>query len=256
MIKNKVLLAFTGLIFAATSITTQATIIAGSDEARLAARTSSIDWSYATADALVSITGTDGQTQAYADYSGDSFLPTLKAYAESTSDSQTWAHAAAVQGFNYTGTEASTFTLDINLHGSESGDGYIKSSIGIIIGSNPDIFYWASSFGTAYYEPNDGNSQGGISDLWVNNGTDVNTSESLSFEIAAGESFFVLSHLTAIAENGIADAMNTLTMSFDDSTGLQSVYGITDSVSVPEPSTFMLFFIALTIFFRRKFCII
>lgn len=265
MIKNKIIFTIFSALLATTSMTTQAIIIADSDSdlgIQVGTRTYANCPSYCSGDSEWSTSFTNdssayteedtyGLAKAYGDFSGDSYLPNLKLYAESVAGKGAGASANAVQGFNYLGTDTSDFTLNFNLHGSASGDASLSTSIAILIGDDADTEYW-HHIPTNYYEVNYGDTRGGVASAYLSNVLDGNDSNSITFSIAAGQSFYVLTEMHANAKGGIADAMNTLTMNFEDNTGLQAVYGVTNTVSVPEPSTIMLFFIALTLVVRRK----
>ncbi|MBU2871933.1 PEP-CTERM sorting domain-containing protein [Colwellia sp. E2M01] len=263
MIKNKALIAFTGLLLAVTSITSQATIMNADD---LGVKTNAVTWedcpSYCTGEysnnegfgvnSSSSQENSYGTSQAIGNYSPLTMLPDLKVYAKASDGQMAQAFAAGVQGFNYTGVGSSTYDLDFNLHGSVSGSGaYLTSTIAVIIASELD---WDYSIETIYYEVISRNERAGIESLAINNGMDVNKTSSISFDLLEGQSFFVYSEIIATSgsNDGIADGLNTLTMSFQDSTGLQVVGSDPSTTSVPEPSPLMLFGLSLVLFVRRQ----
>jgi len=90
--------------------------------------------------------------------------------------------------------------------------------------------------------------------LFITDGLDINTSETLSFDIAANQNFYVVSSISTYSKNGYSDAWNTLSMTFDNNSNLQAAIGNSAPVlAVPEPQTFLLFFLALVLMtFRAK----
>jgi len=164
-----------------------------------------------------------------------------------------------VQGYTYSGADT-TMTLNFNLHGSVGnndsglGDGLVgsyasnrlRADIAVIFTSTLD---WYPSFATLVYEV----AGGPFIDqsVFINNGLDQNAVGSLTFDLVDGMDFYVVASMGASAQNGFADASNTLTMQFVDDTGL-----VAASVSaVPVPAAVWLFgsgLIGLVGIARRK----
>ena len=182
--------------------------------------------------------------KAYASLSGSSYLPTLKVEASAAQGKGGSASAFAVQGFSYTGAATSTITLNVNLHGSvgDAASGYsnntLRGDIAIFIGEGLE---WYPHFSTLVYEvaysaPVE---NAGTESLFITNGNDVNTAVSMSFDLNAGDSFYVVSLMAANSKNGFVDGWNTMTMDFNDASQLQAVS------QVPVPNAAWLFGSAL-----------
>ena len=255
MINKKTLSAFAGIFLAVTSISSQASLMSGWGS-YAAARTTDADnnsvyvgsggegGSFATVEE-----NSYGSAEALVDMSGPGYLPTLKVKASAAAGQYAGATAFSSQGFNYTG-DNTTISLDINLHGSVGGPSTneLTAHIGIIIGTD---FNYYPDFGTAYYECFCGQ-KAGTEFLSIHNSVDVNKTGNITFELNAGESFFVISEMNASSENGYVDGWNTLTFGFQDSTGLQAVGGVPTGNEIPEPSSIVLFFMALMFLVRRQ----
>jgi hypothetical protein len=179
---------------------------------------------------------------ASADYAGtSSYLPTLKASASSGSNTQAGAYAFGAQGYTYAGADT-TITLDFNLHGSVSdnatgsADNFVDAYIAVIVGNSLN---WDPYFGTLVYEdaPNLGYNVPGVQSLFITSGLDQNAPGSITFDVTNGMNFYVVASMNALSQNGYADASHTLTMNFNDDTGLTAA-----SVStVPVPAAAWLF---------------
>ncbi len=268
MINSKTLSAFAGAFLTLTSLSSQAGVIDGWG-AKASAVTGyhcrngcsadehdMIDWttsggefsSYATTEE-----NTHGESKALVDLSGEDYLPILKVMASASLEGvATAATAFASQGFDYLGDESTSFTLNLNLHGSVGGNSMhtsISADIGVLIGSSMP-FYADWNFDTTYYEA--GIMGVGTSYLNISSGNDVNEQGTISFDLNPGDSFFVISEMSARATSGYADAWNTLTMNFTDSTGLQAVTAPKSTNPVPEPSSIILVLLALAFLFRQQ----
>ncbi|MEL0658799.1 PEP-CTERM sorting domain-containing protein [Psychromonas arctica] len=183
-----------------------------------------------------------GSGQAYSSFVSDSFLPLLRVETSAIAHSSTSATAFAVQNFTNTGTETKTVDLNVNLHGSvsdnESGyaNNYLGASIAVLSGTSLD---WYPSYATLVYEI--GQPLLSPMSLYISDGLDVNVFDTISFDIEAGESFFIVSNMLAGAQNGYADAWSTLSMSFLDGSNLEAALQVaTSPVDVPEPETLFL----------------
>lgn len=262
MINNNTLSALAGILLVITSLSSQATIINGWG-AYAATSTNDNCPSYCDGNSEYDSSGGEGSifataeqnsygtAKALVDMSGSGYLPTLKVKASATAGKYAGATAFSSQGFNYSGQNDTSITLDINLHGSVGGNSSSNSltaHIGIIIGTD---FNFYPHFGTAYYECFCGRPSG-LEYLNISSGNDINKAGSISFDLQAGESFFVISEMNASSRNGFVDAWNTLTLGFQDSTGLHAVGGAPTGNTIPEPSSIILVLMALTFLVRRQ----
>ena len=161
-----------------------------------------------------------------------------------------------VQGYTYSGP-AKTITLDLSLSatiddGSE-GEAEAFARIAVIFTDQLDFF---TDFGTAVFEAAPSGSVREISqsDLRITSSTSGNM-HSLSFDVLEGDEFLIWAGLQARAwRGGEADAFSTLTMMFDDPTGLTAAAMPTVS-AVPLPAGIWLFgtaLIGLVGFSRRR----
>ncbi len=192
----------------------------------------------------------DGQNKALASLSGGDLLPTLKVMSQS-SDSA-YSGVIAVQKFTYDGSEASDFFLNFNLHGdvNSGASSPLRADIGVMAAEEV-YFYSHYGFATNFFEGGDGDMLG-YESLFLGNGMDQNASDSISFNIQPGESFFVYASMEARATNGIVDAWNTLSMNFTDSTGLTAGSFVPPTGSIPEPSNLALLLVALFLISRKQ----
>lgn len=179
-------------------------------------------------------------TQSSSQLTGSTYLPILKVKTSAGVGVAGSAMAFGVQGFTYSGSGATTITLDINLHGSVGIDtlgpynhNSLSASVAVMIGSELD---WYPSFATLVSEVATGDFVGSEG-LSIGSGTDVNTGTSITFDLDPGTDFYVIAAVNAFSNNGYADGWNTLTMQFDDDSGLTAA----SMRSVPEPSAFWLF---------------
>jgi hypothetical protein len=180
--------------------------------------------------------------EAFADLAGSTYLPTLRVRTSADVGRGGDAEAFGVQGFTYTGPGATTLILDFNLHGSV-GEGtpgaysynVLRADVAVMIGSQLD---WYPDFATLVYEVATGNVVGNES-VFISTGNDVDVGSSISFAIDPGTDFYVIASMGANSRNGFADSWNTLSLSFDDDTGL------TAASVVPVPAAVWLFGSAL-----------
>ena len=178
-------------------------------------------------------------TRAYVSLAGASYLPILRVEASADVGRGGEASAMGVQGFTYSGAASTTLTLNMNLHGSVGvGDSnfyqrnVLEAGVAVFVGSQINFY---GGFGTMVYEnilpPTD------VTQMFISSGTNQNVFDSISFDIDPGQDFFVLGYMNASSKNGYADAWNTLTMSFEDDTGLTAV----ETSAVPVPAAAWLF---------------
>lgn len=197
-----------------------------------------------------------GNGQAYSSFVSESYMPLLRVETSAIARSRTAATAFSVQNFTNTGTGTKTVDLNVNLHGSVSsndssyGNNSLSAYVAIISGTSLE---WYPDFGTLVYEV----AQPLFSplSLFISDGFDVNIFDTISFDISAGESFFIVSNMNAYAQNGYADAWNTLSMNFTDSLNLQAALQVASTstpVSVPEPKTAFLLALCMAGLLLRK----
>ena len=188
-----------------------------------------------------SISNSSGDAQASSALSGSAYTPVLRAASTAGATSGAFASAFAVQGFTYTGTADTTLTLDFSLHGiNSSNDSFIQADFAILRGND---LYFYPDFGTQVYEAgwdmiDSVNGVESVSDLYIGTAGEYTLSTFFDINLSAGDDFFVVSSLRTNAERGAsADALNTLTMQFNDASQLQAA-----SVSaVPVPAAVWLF---------------
>ncbi len=197
----------------------------------------------------------DADKKALASLSGNDLLPTIKVMSQSTSSG--YSRALAVQKFTYSGNIASDFLLNFNLHGDVNSErsSSLRADIGIILADQVE-FYPTYGFATNFFEG--GGMMGdqlGYEALFLGNGINQNTSDSITFNIQPGESFYVYASTEAYVKNGFVNAWNTLTMNFTDSTGLKAGSFIPPQNAIPEPSIITLMLAALFFITRRKISI-
>ena len=207
-------------------------------------------------ESFASLSNESGVGKAYSSFVSGSYMPLLRVETSAIDRASTGATAFSVQNFTNTGTETKTVDLNVNLHGSVSSNdpvhssNYLSASIAIISGTSLE---WYPSFGTLVYEV--AQPLFNPLSLYIGDGLDVNDFDTISFDINAGESFFIVSNMQANADNGYANAWNTLSMNFTDSSNLQAalqVAGPSTPVSVPEPKTVFLFALCLAGLLLRK----
>jgi hypothetical protein len=177
--------------------------------------------------------------ESEASLSGSTYLPILRARAESNLGKGGGTTAFGVQGFTYTGASSTTIILDFNLHGSVGAGepGYarnvLRADVAIVFGSSLE---WYPHFATLAYEFAGDNLVDNKS-VFITSGSDVNAADSITFDLDPGMDFYVIASMGAESKNGFVDGWNTLTMSFDNDTAL-----VAASVSaVPVPAAVWLF---------------
>lgn len=187
---------------------------------------------------------TYGTSRAASALSGTTFTPNLQAYAQADDDGGAFALAMGVQGYTYTGA-ARTITLDLNLSATidDGGDGRAEALARIAVIFTDDLDFY-TDFGTAVFEAAPSGSVRAISQTDLRITSTANGSfHQLSFDVVPGDEFLVWAGLEAKAwRGGEADAFSTLTMTFDDPTGLGAASGGTPPPSaVPLPAGAWLF---------------
>jgi hypothetical protein len=166
---------------------------------------------------------------AFADYDPLVFaLPVLKALASSNSSIgySTSATAEAVQAYTYTGDAPRTFTLAVTVDG-------------VLIGQDNRVSGGVFAYGDDYLS---GTVIDGPGTLLTNPisftlSLTGSTTKSFSFTLDPGESVYLDAFLSASARStrgpSVADAFNTMTMHFADTTGLVVARPIPEPASLP-----------------------
>jgi hypothetical protein len=166
--------------------------------------------------------------------SGQSYLPELKGYAAAGLGKRGSVSSFASQLFTYTGSETRSVSLQVDLTGSvfNNASGYSFNSIGaqIAVVRGPDL-QWYPSFGTLIFEGVSEENRLALGDAFINTPGVTSAQTTLLFDLQPGETFYVVTQLDVSSQNGIANAENTLKMSFDNATNLVAI------TSVPEVGT-------------------
>lgn len=167
-----------------------------------------------------------GNGRAIAKVDGAGFTPVLKAESNSYSGRGMNANAWGVQQYTYTGSVATTLTLALNLDGEVEGNGLISGAVAVIKG---DEIPWTSDIATLVYEMVPYEDVLGYESVFIHASTASEVGTIIEFDVEPGDQFFVRADLKTRGRNGSsADAYNTFTMEFDDTTGLVAA-------SDPEP---------------------
>lgn len=184
-----------------------------------------------------------GTARAQASLSGEDFTSVLRVQAASSSaNNRAHATAMAVQGYNYTGTGSTTYELDLNLHGSVTGNpqsNNLRLDFAIFKG---DLLDWHRDYATLVYEFAEFGSLERLErdSMFIFEGFDINNNQTVSFEANEGDSFYIITSMGARGNAGNADGWNTFTMSFADATGLQAASMPAPVVAVSEPGSLAL----------------
>lgn len=188
-----------------------------------------------------SLANIDGNGQAQALLTGQVNLPVLRAeaYASPARSSQVQASAIGMQGF-YVGIDGlPSYNLAVALTGQATGT--VRAEVLVFRdldpGSQP---MFSTDRGTMQFEVIEGSGDLQLlQQLTLNlpaTGSVGSVDTTLGLEeLAIGDQFYVWARLSATGRNGsYGDAFDTLTMSFDDPTGLSQL------APVPEPGTWLL----------------
>lgn len=190
--------------------------------------------------------------QAEASFNVGALTPVLKAeaYADdlsALSDPFISGEAYALQTYQNTSGSIQTYTLNLNLDGDvldAPGSSYINAEVGIFSGI--DIVSDYSSCGGGSSEWMAGFSSyicglqlaTGFTPYIELTGGPESISDTVSFDIAAGQTFTIYAELEALTFGGYADAFSTLDMTFDDTSNLAALGPMT---AVPVPAAAWLF---------------
>lgn len=183
-------------------------------------------------------------------------VPLVRTFASTNGgNSAAFGSSVAIEGYTYSGAAPAIFSLDANLSGSvvNPDNNFAGNFAGLSIWQASSPFAGEFFFSTdegAYLELGFNNlaqlnlSQNGI-------GTDDLLAGTMSWEMQPGETVYLFARglSRVFGPNSIADARNTLTMSFQDSTGLTSLSGGT---VIPEPSGALLALLGGLVMLRRR----
>ena len=181
------------------------------------------------------------------------YLPLLKAESDGSGalfdDDRTQAYAEAYQVF--TSASNQTIQLDIRLDSvvtnSAGGTSSVLSDIYVIGGSDfrLDDFFCSSGqrgdMGIYLCGERIATSSSGLSfSNLFNGGSSPLLLDTLTFTVGAGETFGILATLSAGSFQGTADAFNTLSLEFEDDSGIRALT-IPDVGQVPLPAAVWMF---------------
>ena len=192
---------------------------------------------------------TFGFGEAMAELSGPLGLPTLKAQASSDVGKQGRGSTFASQGYTFTGQSSEAITLDLNLTGTITNNpiGYvfnrITASIAVI---RRDSIPFFTDFSGLVFELVPSSDVVAVADLIIDDEMTTSDSADITFTVNPGEDYYVVATLTAVAQNGIADAFSTLNLNLLDDSGntLDDSFGF-QAATVPVPAAVWLSLSAL-----------
>lgn len=196
-----------------------------------------------------SASGSDarGTVAASASLTGPTLTPVLHAYAQDTgvctggpcgtatgTNMVNWAGAFGVQGYTYTGTQSTTYTINANLTGSVTNNASgIYAEIYAFEGPSFTFYPYSNILISELGAIPMGNTVLGTGNI----GTGL-MSDSFTITLNPGDTFYLWASLFAqSAGQGTADAANTLSLYFTDSTNLTPA----SVAAVPLPAAFWLF---------------
>lgn len=171
-----------------------------------------------------------GTVAASASLTGPTLTPLLRAFAQDTgactggpcgpvtgTNMVNWAGAFGVQGYTYTGTQSMTYTINANLTGSVTNDSSgIYAEIIAFEGPSFTFYPYSNILISELGAIPMGETVLGTGNIGPNL-----LSDSFSINLNPGDTFYLWASLFAqSAAQGTADAANTLTLSFTDSTNL------------------------------------
>jgi hypothetical protein len=179
---------------------------------------------------------TYGITRGSAQFAvGQTYLPELRAYASAGVGKRASTTSFASQLFTFSGAEARPFDIQVDLTGSvfNNANGYasntIQASLAVVRGSN---LPWYPSFGTLIFEAVSEQDRLAVEYAYINTPGVNSARTNLRFGLTPGESFYVITALTASSANGFADAENTLKMSFDNAAGVVAISTVPEAEGV------------------------
>lgn len=194
---------------------------------------------------------TYAQASASASFaSAQNLLPEMHAFASSDVGRRGSGTAFAIQAYRYTGALSRAVQIDLALTGSvaDNASGYVSNNVSASVAVlRAEQLGWSTDFGSVVFES--GSERLDLIDLGINApGVNMATGM-LSFDIDPGDLLFVVARLSAGAQNGVADANNTLVLSFGTTGG--GAAGLQAISAVPEVSTVWMALAGLLVLARR-----
>ena len=192
-----------------------------------------------------------GDADGFAGLTGGLSVPVLRARGESIPGQKgAGGSAFGSQGYTYNGP-AKTITLDLTLTGTlEDPDSTSRGEIdATVVLFSPENYAFTSDLPSLVFEfgATPLTLSGGLGDAQVDLALtetgSINQTASISVDVSDGDQFYIWAFLDADAVSsssarGLADAFNTLGMSFTDPTGL------TPAAVVPEPTSLAMLLVA------------
>ncbi len=201
-----------------------------------------------------SLVNSDGTGRAVGSLPGPIGLPELGAESFSGQDSRVSSSAMGMQRYLYSGAPT-TLSLNMALDGTATifepdDQASIEGNVAVILGS--DLFF-TTHFPTLIYEVVDPGDVLGQSSLSLpDDGSPTTVTDSISFAVNQGDEFFVWANLVASGtRGGTADALNTLSLTFTDHTGLTPT-GSAPAVPIPGTGLLLGSALAVAAWGRRK----
>ena len=159
------------------------------------------------------------------------------------------ASAYAIQTYQNISGTTQTYSINLNLHGSvlrNPGSSYIDAEFQVYSGTDLFTSYTQCSGGSYTYIRGFtsyacGNKLATGLSPYIEIATDgeYTLADTVSFTVGAGETFMIYAGLKSLTFGGYADAFNTFSMSFEDTTNLAAL-GVMPS-AVPVPAAAWLF---------------
>jgi len=192
--------------------------------------------------------------RAEASFNVGALTPVLRAEAFSDdlsalSDPFISAEAYGLQTYQNTSGTTQTYMLNLNLDGDvlqAPGSSYIDAEVGIFAGIDiVSSFSLCGSGVSANYLAGFGSwicgsqiDTGFLTSIEISGNGPQTVLDTVSFDIAAGDTFTIYAELLALTFGGYADAFSTLDMTFDDTTNLAALGPM---ATVPVPAAAWLF---------------
>jgi hypothetical protein len=190
--------------------------------------------------------------RAEATFNVGALTPVLRAEAFADdltplSDPNITGEAYGLQTYQNISATTQTYTLNLSLDGDvlkAPGSSYIDAEVGIFTGTDI-VADFSSCGGAAEFMAGFGSwicgsqiGTGFTPFIEIADDGPESLTDSVSFDIAAGDTFTIYAELTALTFGGYADAFSTLGMTFDDTSNLAALGPMS---AVPVPAAAWLF---------------